>query len=81
MVGFSSLRGLWPTQPTPLTPTRPTMVSRLVIWFSVLSRSCFRYRFFLSSSLARLQRGPSSHGHWTSWPSTAQPPQPPPALP
>ena len=32
------------------------MVSKLVIWFSALSSSCSRYRFFLSSSLARLQR-------------------------
>lgn len=44
-------------QPPPLAP--PTIVSRLVIWFSVLSRSCSRYRFFLSSSLARLQREPA----------------------
>lgn len=44
----------------PPQPTPPTIVSRLVIWFSVLSRSCSRYCFFLSSSLARLQRGPCS---------------------
>lgn len=31
------------------------MASRLLIWFSVLSSSCSRYLFFLSSSLARLQ--------------------------
>lgn len=33
----------------------PTMASRLLIWFSVLSSSCSRYLFFLSRSLARLQ--------------------------
>lgn len=43
----------------PPLPAPPTIVSRLVIWFSVLSRSCSRYRFFLSSSLARLQREPA----------------------
>lgn len=70
------LRGQEGDSLPPALPALLTIVSRLVIWFSVLSKSCSRYRFFLSSSLARLQREPTVTGSRVSPDRPPGPPQP-----